>query len=93
MLSTIEERYVSDKSKHSMGWVKTAKGVVNQLETIQTSLEAIGIYYQKYKDRNNKTFVMLGDAKFTGYEEYRGHEYISNLVKGDFEELEEDLDF
>ena len=71
LLALLEEKeYVSTKSKFSAGWVRTAKGVVNQLENIQTSLEAVGIYYIKYKGRENKTFVVIGDKNFTGYKEF-----------------------
>jgi len=82
LLAKLEETYVSDKSRFSAGWVKTSKGVVNQLDKIQTSLEAIGIHYKKYKDRANKTFVVLGDKDFKGYEKFLN-----------VRELVEDLDF
>ena len=82
LLALIEEKYVSDKSRFSAGWVKTSKGVVNQLDNIQTSLEAVGIHYMKYKDRNNKTFVVIGDKNFKGYEKFV-----------DVGEFVEDLDF
>ncbi len=82
LLTILEERYVSTKSKFSAGWVRTAKGVVNQLDNIQTSLEAVGIYYIKYKDRENKTFVVIGDKNFTGYKEFV-----------DVREFVEDMDF
>ena len=86
LLAMLEGNYVPKKSQFSAGWVKTPKGVVNQLENIQTSLAAVGINYEKYKDRTNKTFVKLGDAKFTGCKEYLGHKNIASLV-------DEDLDF
>jgi len=82
LLGLLEEKYVSDKSRFATGWVKTSKGVVNQLDNIQTSLEAVGIHYRKYKDRANKTFVVIGDKNFKGYEEFV-----------DVGEFVEDLDF
>ena len=82
LLAKLEETYVSDKSKFSAGWLRTSKGVVNQLDSIQTSLEAVGIHYRKYKDRTNKTFVVLGDKNFKGYEKFV-----------DVSEFVDDLDF
>ena len=65
LLERLEERYyVSEKVIRSARWVTTAKGVVEQLDRLQESLEVVGIYYEKSKDRTNKTFVTLTN---TGY--------------------------
>ena len=64
LLEEIESQYSSTKITHSVTWVKTAKGVIEQLDRNEESLESIGIYYQKYKDRTNKTFVKVGDLEF-----------------------------
>jgi len=63
LLERLEERYyVSEKVIRSVRWVTTAKGVVEQLDRLQESLEVVGIYYEKSKDRTNKTFVMISKS-------------------------------
>ena len=59
-----DECYVSEKVIRSARWVTTAKGVVEQLDRLQESLEIVGIYYEKSKDRTNKTFVTLTTPGF-----------------------------
>lgn len=71
LLERLEERYyVSDKVIRSARWVTTAKGVVEQLDRLQESLEVVGIYYEKSKDRTNKTFVTISkhNQRATEYE-------------------------
>jgi len=71
LLERLEERYyVSDKVIRSARWVTTAKGVVEQLDRLQESLEVVGIYYEKSKDRTNKTFVTMSkhNQRVTEYE-------------------------
>ena len=48
--------------KYSQGWVKTAKGVVSQLDRLKDSLSAADITYRKYKNRDNKTFIEIEKA-------------------------------
>ena len=64
LLEYIETKYSSLKITRSATWVKTAKGVIEQLDRNEESLESVGIYYEKYKDRTNKTFVKVGDLEF-----------------------------
>jgi hypothetical protein len=64
LLEDIEVNYSSLKVTRSITWVKTAKGVIEQLDRNEESLESVGIYYEKYKDRTNKTFVKVGDLEF-----------------------------
>ena len=64
LLEDIEVNYSSLKVTRSITWVKTAKGVIEQLDRNEESLESVGIYYEKYKDRTNKTFVKIGDLEF-----------------------------
>ncbi len=60
LLEHLENKlYVSEKTIRSSKWVGTPKGVIENLDRSEDSLEAIGITYQKYKDRNNKTYVKL----------------------------------
>ena len=59
-MEKLEEKYYgSEKVIRSTRWVTTAKGVVEQLDRLQESLEFVGIYYEKSKDRTNKTFVPI----------------------------------
>jgi hypothetical protein len=86
LLSLIENKgYVTDKSKNSSSWVRTPRGVVEQLAKLQPSFETLGIHYEKYKDRNNKTFVKIGDK------DYISNEDIMKMVETI--QPEEDLDF
>lgn len=72
-----DKQYVSEKTIRSSKWVSTPKGVIENLDRAEDSLEAIGITYQKYKDRNNKTYVKLWTES-----------NLSNNYKGpEFEEL------
>jgi hypothetical protein len=65
LLERLEDGYyVSEKVIRSARWVTTAKGVVEQLDRLQESLEVVGIYYEKSKDRTNKTFVTLTNPGF-----------------------------
>ena len=64
LLKDIEMNHCSEKVTRSSTWVKTAKGVIEQLDRNEESLEYVGIYYEKYKDRTNKTFVKVGDLEF-----------------------------
>jgi len=50
---------VSDKVMRSKSWVTTAKGVVGQLDRFSASMEVLGIEYEKYRDRTNKTIIRL----------------------------------
>ena len=60
LLKRIEDRdYVSEKVTRSQRWPTTAIGVINLLDRLQESLEIVGIYYEKSKDRTNKTFITL----------------------------------
>lgn len=59
LLEKIEERHVTEKVVRSLKWVTTAKGVVEQLDRNQESLEAVGIFYEKSRDRQNKTLIQL----------------------------------
>jgi len=68
LLELIESSYASTKVTNSITWVKTAKGVIEQLDRNEEPLEAVGIYYEKYKDRTNKTFVKIGDLDFVNSE-------------------------
>jgi hypothetical protein len=60
----IGTHYAFHGATSSVAWVKTAKGVIEQLDRNEESLEAVGIYYEKYKDRTNKTFVKIGDLNY-----------------------------
>ena len=64
LLELIETHYAFHGATSSVAWVKTAKGVIEQLDRNEESLEAVGIYYEKYKDRTNKTFVKIGDLNY-----------------------------
>ena len=71
LLERLEDKdYVSEKVTRSARWVTTAKGVVEQLDRLQESLEVVGIYYEKSKDRTNKTFVTISkhNQRATEYE-------------------------
>jgi len=71
LLERLEDMcYVSEKVIRSQRWVTTAKGVVEQLDRMQESLEIVGIYYEKSKDRTNKTFVTISkrNQSVTEYE-------------------------
>jgi len=60
LLERLEDKcYVSEKVIRSARWVTTAKGVIEQMDRLQESLEVVGIYYEKSKDRTNKTFVTI----------------------------------
>jgi len=60
LLARLEDKcYVSEKIIRSQRWPSTAKGVINLLDRLQDSLEIVGIYYEKSKDRTNKTFVSI----------------------------------
>jgi len=45
--------------KDSKYWVTTAKGVVGQLDRFSASMEVLGIEYEKYRYRTNKTIIRL----------------------------------
>lgn len=65
LLENLENKfYVSEKVVRSQKWPTTAKGVINLLDRLQESLEIIDIYYEKSKDRTNKTFISLTKTKF-----------------------------
>ena len=71
LLERLEDKYyVSEKVIRSQRWPTTAKGVVNYLDRLQESLEIVGIYYEKSKDRTNKTFVTISkhNQRATEYE-------------------------
>ena len=54
-----DEMYVSERTTRSSKWPKTPKGVMEILDRSEDALAAIGIDYEKYKDRTNKTFIKL----------------------------------
>jgi len=86
LLNLLENKgYVTDKSKNSSSWVRTPRGVIDQLAKLQPSFEALGIHYEKYKDSHNKTFVKIGDKSFIDSED------IMKMVEP--VETEEDSDF
>ena len=64
LLNLIEINYASDKVVRSPTWVKSPKGVIEQLDRHEESFEAVGIVYKKYKDRTNKTHIKIGSAQF-----------------------------
>jgi hypothetical protein len=78
LLEDIEMNYSSEKVTRSATWVKTAKGVIEQLDRNEESFESVGIYYEKYKDRNNKTFVKVGDFEFVQNSNEVTKKYISD---------------
>lgn len=87
LLSLLENKgYVTDKSKNASSWIRTPRGVVDQLAKLQPSFEALGIVYEKYKDNSNKTFVKIGSK------EYVDNETILAMVEP-IKQDEEDLDF
>ncbi|MCS5550803.1 MAG: hypothetical protein NZ811_04705 [Gammaproteobacteria bacterium] len=51
--------YASERTTRSSKWPKTPKGVMEILDRSEDALAAIGIDYEKYKDRTNKTFIKL----------------------------------
>ncbi|MBL7004451.1 MAG: hypothetical protein ISR69_10535 [Gammaproteobacteria bacterium] len=60
LLKRLEDKcYVSEKVIRSRRWPTTSKGVVNYLDRLQESLEMVDIYYNKTKDRTNKTFIAI----------------------------------
>ena len=60
LLEHLEDKmYASEKIVRSSRWTKTPKGVMEALDRAEDSLAAIGINYEKYKDRTNKTFIKL----------------------------------
>ena len=60
------ETYANDKAVRSRKWVTTAKGVMVQLYRHQEALEVKGIYFERTRDRTNKTIVTLTkDKEFT----------------------------
>jgi energy-coupling factor transporter ATP-binding protein EcfA2 len=87
LLNLLENKgYVTDKSKNASSWVRTPRGVVDQLAKLQPSFEALGIHYEKYKDSSNKTFVKIGDK------EYVDNKSILAMVDP-LKQDKEDLDF
>jgi len=76
LLNTLEQSYVPEKAVRSVNWVRTAKGVIEQLDRNEEPLEALEIFYEKYKDRTNKTFIKLGklDEEFTEEKSEGGHQ-------------------
>jgi len=86
LLERLEDKdYVSEKVTRSARWVTTAKGVVEQLDRLQESLEAAGIYYEKSKDRTNKTFVTISKHN------QRETEYEFEVEDDDFDDSHIDL--
>ena len=71
--------YVSEKVIRSQKWPTTSKGVVNQLDRLQESLEMVDIYYEKSKDRTNKTFITLD-------------KYVKKTAEYEFEAEDDDFD-
>ena len=60
LLEHLEDKmYVPERTARSSKWPKTPKGVMEILDRSEDSLAAIGIHYEKYKDRTNKTFIKL----------------------------------
>jgi hypothetical protein len=86
LLERLEDKcYVSEKVVRSQRWPSTPKGVVNQLDRIQESLEIVGIYYEKSKDRTNKTFVTISKHN------QRATEYEFEAEDDDFDDSHIDL--
>jgi len=60
LLEHLEDKmYASERTTRSSKWPKTPKGVMEILDRSEDSLAAIGIDYEKYKDRTNRTFIKL----------------------------------
>ncbi len=60
LLEHLEDKmYASERTTRSSKWPKTPKGVMEILDRSEDALAAIGIDYEKYKDRTNKTFIKL----------------------------------
>ena len=60
LLERLEDKmYASERTTRSSKWPKTPKGVMEILDRSEDALAAIGIDYEKYKDRTNKTFIKL----------------------------------
>ena len=86
LVAVLEEgHYVSEKSKNSASWARTPRGVIDQLNKLQPSMEALGVYYKKYKNSKNQSFVMLGDENFTGFEKCLTHLDIADLKEDNLE--------
>jgi 1-aminocyclopropane-1-carboxylate deaminase/D-cysteine desulfhydrase-like pyridoxal-dependent ACC family enzyme len=86
LLERLEDKYyVSEKVVRSQRWPTTAKGVVNHLDRLQESLEIVGIYYEKSKDRTNKTFVTISKHN------QRAAEYEFEVEDDDFDDSHIDL--
>ena len=86
LLERLEDKYyVSEKVVRSQRWPTTAKGVVNHLDRLQESLEIVGIYYEKSKDRTNKTFVTISKHN------QRATEYEFEVEDDDFDDSHIDL--
>ena len=64
LLELIESNYTSEKVIRSSTWVKTPKGVIEQLDRNEMSFESVGIFYKKHKDRVNKTYIKIGSKEF-----------------------------
>ncbi|WPE17138.1 hypothetical protein R5P06_03500 [Candidatus Thioglobus autotrophicus] len=80
LLERLEDKcYVSEKVIRSQKWPTTSKGVVNQLDRLQESLEMVDIYYEKSKDRTNKTFITLD-------------KYVKKTAEYEFEVEDDDFD-
>jgi len=79
LLEDIEMNYSSEKITRLANWVKTAKGVIEQLDRNEESFESVGIYYEKYKDRTNKTFVKVGNFEFVQNSNEVTKKYISDF--------------
>jgi len=80
LLERLEDKcYVSEKVIRSQKWPTTSKGVVNQLDRLQESLEMVDIYYEKSKDRTNKTFITLD-------------KYVKKTAEYEFEAEDDDFD-
>ena len=79
LLEQLESCYANEKAVKSGKWVTTAKGVMTQLDRHQEALEVGGIYFEKTRDRTNKTMVKL----------YTNEESISSNTPTDDEWLSE----
>jgi len=77
LLDLLSSNHVDDKLKHTSKWIKTPKGVTEQLSRYEDALKAIGISIDKYRDRTNKTILsVVKDTKV--YNASLTNEFITN---------------
>ncbi len=77
LLDLLSYSYVDDKLKNTSKWIKTPKGVTEQLSRYEDALKILGITIDKYRDRTNKTILkIIKDSKT--YKKALNNEFVTN---------------